>query len=95
MTDTISRAQFFRKMRKTADVLNTLNATDDSEVFQFFRLHTNGFSTEWNTKAMYTGSQLRRERRARPYWHMLRDQGYVSLYLNGFCEDWMSVFLRV
>ena len=26
---------------------------------------------------------------------MFRDQGYASLYLNGFCEDWMNTFLKV
>ena len=44
---------------------------------------------------MYTGTQLRRERRGKPYWQMFRDQGYATLYLNGFCEDWMNTFLKV
>jgi hypothetical protein len=56
MTDTVSRAQFFRKMRETAKTLESFNATADTEVFQFFRLHTVGHSTEPNTKAMYTGT---------------------------------------
>lgn len=94
MLDTVSRAQMYRKMGKLVDVLTALNATDTVEVFQFFRLITNGFSTEQNTKAMYTGSQLRRERSGRPYWDIFKGQGYATAYINGFCEDWMSTFLK-
>jgi len=56
MMDTVSRAQLFRKMYQTVEQLEHLNNTDTNEVFQFFRLHTVGFSTEQNTKAMYTGT---------------------------------------
>jgi hypothetical protein len=94
MMDTVSRAQMYRKMGELTEFLETLNRTESVEVFQFFRLVTNGFSTEQNTKAMYTGSQLRRERSGRPYWDILRGQGYVAAYINGFCEDWMSTFLK-
>jgi len=94
MIDTVSRAQVFRKMPATVSFLERLNATGSSEAFQFFRLFANGFATEMNTKAMYTGSLNRRERSGRPYWDIFKSQGNVALYLNGFCEDWMSTFLK-
>ena len=94
MMDTVSRAQVFRKMPKTVAAMERINATDNFEVFQFFRLVANGFATEMNTKAMYTGSLNRRERSGRPYWDILRSQGNAALYINGFCEDWMSTFLK-
>ena len=94
MIDTLSRAQIYRKMPATVAFLEQLNSTGDSEVFQFFRLFANGFATEMNTKAMYTGSLNRRERSGRPYWDIFRAQGNAALYLNGFCEDWMSTFVK-
>ena len=94
MLDTVSRAQIFRKMPNLVRSLETINSTGNSEVFQFFRLVSNGFATEMNTKAMYTGSLNRRERSGRPYWEILRRQGNAALYINGFCEDWMSTFLK-
>ncbi|CAG9331242.1 unnamed protein product [Blepharisma stoltei] len=94
MMDTVSRSQVFRKMNNLVNVLETLNKTGENEVFQFFRIISNGFNTEYNTRAMYTGSQLRQNRSGRPYWDFMRGQGNVALYINGFCEDWMSVFLK-
>jgi hypothetical protein len=94
MMDTVSRAQVFRKMESLTATLEHLNNTNSFEVFQFFRIISNGFNTEYNTRAMYTGSQLRRERNGRPYWDFMRGQGNVSLYINGFCEDWMSTFIK-
>jgi len=94
MLDTVSRAQIYRKMPNLVQALETINATGNSQVFQFFRLVSNGFATEMNTKAMYTGSLNRRERSGRPYWNIFREQGNAALYINGFCEDWMSTFLK-
>ena len=94
MMDTVSRVQFFRKMEETIEYIEYLNSTGKYEVFQFFRLISNGFNTEYNTRAMYSGSQLRQNRRGRPYWDIFSGQGNVAAYVNGFCEDWMSVFMK-
>lgn len=92
--DTVSRKQFYRKMEEVVEYLEYLNSTNKYEIYQFFRLISNGFSTEYNTRAMYTGSQLRQNRRGRPYWDFFSGQGNIAAYVNGFCEDWMSVFLK-
>ena len=92
--DTVSRQQFYRKMEEVVEYLEYLNNTGKYEVFQFFRIISNGFNTEFNTRAMYSGSQLRQERRGRPYWDFFSGQGNVAAYINGFCEDWMSCFMK-
>ncbi|OMJ87057.1 hypothetical protein SteCoe_11298 [Stentor coeruleus] len=94
MMDTVSRQQFFRKMKEMSEYLEHLNSTGKYEVYQFFRIISNGFNTEYNTRAMYSGSQLRQDRRGRPYWDFFSGQGNVAAYINGFCEDWMSVFMK-
>ena len=94
MLDTVSRAQFFRKMKHLSGFLEELNSSSDYEVFQFFRVLTNGFSTDYNTRAMYSGSLLMQNRSGKPYWDLFKSQGNVALYLNGFCEDWEYKFLR-
>jgi hypothetical protein len=94
MMDTTSRQHFFRKMDEMIQTLEEFNQTGKYETFQFFRIISNGFNTEYNTRAMYSGSQLRQERRGRPYWDFFSGQGNVAAYINGFCEDWMSVFMR-
>jgi hypothetical protein len=92
--DTLSRAHFMRRMKKTVKKLEKLNKTQDFEVFQMFRLSTIGYNTEINTKALYTGSQFRSSRSGRPIWDIFKEQGNCVLYLNGFCEDWTSRFLK-
>lgn len=85
MLDTVSRAQFHRKMSHTKQFLE--NLSQNNEVFEFFKLNSNGFSTEQNTKAMFTGSLLKQNRSGRPFWDIFRNQGNAALYINGFCED--------
>lgn len=92
--DALSRAHFFRKMRRTVETLNFLNATDLVEVFQLFKVVSNGFNTEENTKALYTGSQQRKDRSGRPFWDVFHKQGNAVAYINGFCEDWSQRFLE-
>lgn len=94
MMDTVSRPQFYRKMKEVTNLFEEFNKTEKYETFQFFRIISNGFNTEFNTRAMYSGSQLRQNRRGRPYWDFFSGQGNVAAYINGFCEDWMSVFMR-
>ena len=90
--DTLSRAHFMRKMQATVDTLERLNST--YRVFQMLRLSTVGYNTELNTKAIYTGSQARKERSGEPIWKIFKEQGNAVLYLNGFCEDWSYRFLK-
>ena len=92
--DTLSRSHFIRRMTETISVLEELNKTKEFEVFQTFRLATIGFNTEINTKALYTGSQYRQTRSGRPIWEIFSNQNNAVLYLNGFCEDWSSRFLK-
>ena len=95
MIDAVSRNRFYRKMEEMANYLEYLNNTGKYEVFQFFRLISNGLNTEFNTRAMFTGSQLRKERRGRPYWDLFSNQGNMAAFINGFCEDWMSYFTKI
>lgn len=92
--DTLSRAHFIRRMVETVKTLEELNNTESYEVFQTFRLTTIGYNTEINTKALYTGSQFRQGRGGRPLWSIFSKQNSAVLYLNGFCEDWSSRFLK-
>ena len=94
MMDTVSRQHFYRKMEEMTTYLEYLNNTGKYEVFQFFRIISNGFNTGFNTRAMYSGSQLQQDRRGRPYWDIFSGQGNVAAYINGFCEDWMSCFMK-
>lgn len=64
--DTLSRAHFMRKLDKTVEQLKKLNNSGEFDVFEMVRLSTIGFNTELNTKALYTGSQLRQNRSGRP-----------------------------
>lgn len=92
--DTLSRAHFMRRMQKTVQKLEALNKSENFEVFQMMRLSTIGYNTEVNTKALYTGSQYRSNRSGRPLWDIFQKQGNAVMYLNGFCEDWSSRFLK-
>ena len=92
--DTLSRAHFIRRMVSTVAALETINKTAGFEVFQTFRLTTIGYNTEINTKALYTGSQYRQSRSGRALWDIFAGQNSAVLYLNGFCEDWSSRFLK-
>ncbi|CAG9322159.1 unnamed protein product [Blepharisma stoltei] len=94
MIDTVSRARVYRKMQNLANYLENLNKTGNSQVFQFFRIISNGISTAFNTRAMYSGSQLRQNRSGRPFWDIFQKQGNAALFLNGFCEDWQKTFLK-
>jgi hypothetical protein len=69
-------------------------------IFQFFRYHALDFSTDDNTKALYLGRtvkgtepELVHERFANasvapPIWFNYRDNGYVTVRIDNFCEDW-------
>ncbi|CAG9316162.1 unnamed protein product [Blepharisma stoltei] len=92
--DTLSRAHFMRKLVKTVKKMEFLNSTNEYDVFEMVRLSTIGFNTELNTKALYTGSQLRQNRSGRPIWEIFQKQDNAVLYLNGFCEDWSWRFLK-
>jgi hypothetical protein len=91
--DALSRAHFFRKMKRTVETLNYLNSTEEIEVFQMFKVVSNGFNTEENTKAIYTGSQFSEGRAGRAFWDVFQRQGNAVAYINGFCEDWSQRFL--
>lgn len=92
--DTLSRRHFMRRMHQTIKTLESLNSSSSYEVFQSLRLSTIGYNTEVNTKALYTGSQFRQSRGGRSLWSIFKEQNNAVLYLNGFCEDWTSRFLK-
>lgn len=92
--DTLSRSHFMRRMKSTVKRLEEIKETKEFEVFQSFRLSTIGYNTEVNTKALYTGAQFRQSRSGRPLWDIFQKQNNAVLYLNGFCEDWSSRFLK-
>jgi len=81
--DNLSRAHFIRTMKETGSTLRKLVDMGVIEIAEMLRMVTVGFNTEFNTKAMYTGSLFRQDRAGRPYWDIFRSQGNVALYLNG------------
>eukprot|EP00762_Andalucia_godoyi_P005639 ANDGO_06450.mRNA.1 hypothetical protein ACA1_203060 len=86
--DTLSRRHFFRKLQKTAAVLERLSAESDVDVFQFFRYHAVGITTVPNDKALFLGiSEYSTEKEAKPIWELFSESGYKTAHVDNSCQD--------
>lgn len=92
MFDGLSRRHFYRKLRKSVEVLNRRNhSNSDSQMYQFFRYSSVGFNTNPNTRALYTGDKAFNS--SLPViWEDFYQAGYVTSYSSNGCEDWSSSF---
>ncbi|KAJ2624252.1 hypothetical protein GGI26_001608 [Coemansia sp. RSA 1358] len=88
MIDAVSRRQFYRRLPKSAKVLKGLHRPGTNRLTELFRYHSVGFSTENNTKAMYTGEISPSKPNPLPIWAYYRDRGYVTARVETGCNDW-------
>ncbi|KAJ2162131.1 hypothetical protein GGF46_000873 [Coemansia sp. RSA 552] len=88
MLDAVSRRQFYRRLPRSARALRSLHNPGTSRISELFRLHSVGFSTDNNTKAMYLGDIYPPQPDTLPIWGHFRDQGYVTARVESGCEDW-------
>ncbi|KAJ2783358.1 hypothetical protein GGI15_002620, partial [Coemansia interrupta] len=88
MLDAVSRRHFFRRLPKSANVLRSLERPGAHRLLELFRYHSVGFSTENNTRAMYTGEILPIRRNPLPIWAYFRDRGYITARVETECDDW-------
>ncbi|KAJ2005560.1 hypothetical protein H4R26_001876, partial [Coemansia thaxteri] len=88
MIDAVSHRQFYRRLKKTAEVLKTLHNPGSSRLVELYRYHSVGFSTDNSTKAMYTGEIFPSQRNPLPVWAYYRDRGYVTARVETGCDDW-------
>ncbi|KAJ1724815.1 hypothetical protein LPJ53_000951 [Coemansia erecta] len=93
MIDAVSRRQFFRRLPKTANVMRTLERPGNHRILELFRYHSVGFSTDNNTRAMYTGDVLPVRRNPLPIWAYYRDRGYVTARVETGCDDWTKEYV--
>ncbi|GAB4815444.1 hypothetical protein N2152v2_002490 [Parachlorella kessleri] len=85
--DSVSRRHFFRRMPRTAAALEGIAKRGTADLYQFFRYHTVGFSTDPNTHALYTGTTMEHPG-AIPVWQAYRNAGYVTGSAYNLCEGW-------
>lgn len=111
--DALSRKHFQRKFPKTIKVMERIQSEyeaggksnmDTTGIFQFFRYHAVDFSTDDNTRAMWTGrgkfglskeqieTVFKNTTVLPPLWHTFKDRGYVTARLDNFCEDWTAKY---
>ncbi|KAJ2787833.1 hypothetical protein GGI15_000402 [Coemansia interrupta] len=93
MIDAVSRRQFFRRLPKSANIMRTLERPGNHRIFELFRYHSVGFSTDNNTRAMYTGDILPVRRNPLPIWAYYRDRGYVTARVETGCDDWTKEYV--
>eukprot|EP00743_Colponemidia_sp_Colp-15_P001898 GILK01002068.1.p1 GENE.GILK01002068.1~~GILK01002068.1.p1 ORF type:complete len:669 (-),score=93.89 GILK01002068.1:132-2138(-) len=93
LMDNIARPVFHLKMHYTTAMLEQLNRTGDSEVFQFMRYHAVGFNTERNTQALFLGQTEHLEQKTE-IWKDFYDNGYVTTSVYAECEDWYRTFVH-
>ncbi|KAJ2812601.1 hypothetical protein H4S07_001289 [Coemansia furcata] len=88
MLDAVSRRQFYRRLPRSAQVLKTLHRPGNHRLFELYRYHSVGFSTDNNTKAAYLGEIYPSRLNPLPIWAYYRDRGYVTARIEGSCDDW-------
>ncbi|KAJ1936631.1 hypothetical protein FBU59_004993, partial [Linderina macrospora] len=93
MLDAVSRRMVFRRLPRTAQVLRTLDQPGASRLLELYRYHSVGFSTDNNTKAMFTGEIYPSKDKQLPIWAYYRDRGYVTARIDTGCEDWAQEYL--
>ncbi|KAJ2828425.1 hypothetical protein GGI24_002394, partial [Coemansia furcata] len=92
MIDAVSRRQFYRRLPKSAEVLKTLHRPGNHRLFELYRYHSVGFSTDNNTKAAYTGEIYPSLPNPLPIWTYYRDRGYVTARVETGCDDWAKEY---
>ncbi|KAJ2747685.1 hypothetical protein GGI20_000334 [Coemansia sp. BCRC 34301] len=93
MLDAVSHRQFYRRLPKSAQVLKTLHRPFNHRLYELYRYHSVGFSTDNNTRAAYTGEILPSRRNQLPIWAYFRDRGYVTARIDTGCNDWPKEYL--
>ncbi|KAJ2461256.1 hypothetical protein GGF42_000310 [Coemansia sp. RSA 2424] len=93
MLDAVSRRQFYRRMPKSAQVLKTLHRPFNHRLYELYRYHSVGFSTDNNTRVAYTGEISPSHPNPLPIWAYYRDQGYVTARVETGCEDWAKEYI--
>ncbi|ORX65580.1 hypothetical protein DL89DRAFT_270816 [Linderina pennispora] len=79
MLDAVSHRMFFR---------SPATHCTSSRLFELYRYHSVGFSTDNNTKAMFAGEIYPSKEKQLPIWAYYRDRGYVTARVETGCEDW-------
>ncbi|KAJ2255234.1 hypothetical protein GGI13_001720 [Coemansia sp. RSA 455] len=93
MLDAVSHRQFYRRLPKSAQVLKTLHRPGSHRLFELYRYHSVGFSTDNNTKAAYTGEIYPSQPNPLPIWAYYRDRGYVTARIEASCDDWAKKYI--
>ncbi|KAJ2025167.1 hypothetical protein H4S03_008938 [Coemansia sp. S3946] len=93
MLDAVSHRQFYRRLPKSAHVLKTLHRPGNHRLFELYRYHSVGFSTDNNTKAAYTGEIYPSQPNLLPIWAYYRDRGYVTARIEASCDDWAKKYI--
>ncbi|KAJ2732947.1 hypothetical protein IW152_003441 [Coemansia sp. BCRC 34962] len=93
MLDAVSHRQFYRRLPKSAQVLKTIHRPGSHRLFELYRYHSVGFSTDNNTKAAYTGEIFPTNPNPLPIWAYYRDRGYVTARIETGCEDWVKEYI--
>ncbi|KAJ2225638.1 hypothetical protein H4R99_007051 [Coemansia sp. RSA 1722] len=88
MLDAVSHRQFYRRLPKSAQALRTLHRPGIHRIYELYRYHSVGFSTDNNTRAMYIGEALATKPNPLPIWAYYRDRGYVTARVETGCDDW-------
>ncbi|KAJ2063734.1 hypothetical protein GGI17_001520 [Coemansia sp. S146] len=92
MLDAVSHRQFYRRLPKSAKVLKTIHRLGSHRLFELYRYHSVGFSTDNSTKAAYTGEIYPSRPNPLPIWAHYRDRGYVTARVETGCDDWAKEY---
>ncbi|KAJ1812223.1 hypothetical protein LPJ60_006595, partial [Coemansia sp. RSA 2675] len=92
MLDAVSHRQFYRRLPKSAQVLKTIHRPGSQRLFELYRYHSVGFSTDNNTKAAYLGEIYPTRPNPLPIWAYYRDRGYITARIETGCEDWAKEY---
>ncbi|KAJ2857018.1 hypothetical protein J3B02_001276 [Coemansia erecta] len=93
MLDAVSHRQFYRRLPKSVQVLRTLHRPGINRMYELYRYHSVGFSTDNNTRAMYIGEVLATKSNPLPIWAYYRDRGYVTARVETGCDDWANEYV--
>ncbi|KAJ1985841.1 hypothetical protein GGI25_006468 [Coemansia spiralis] len=93
MIDAVSRRQFYRRLPRSAKLLKTLHRPGSNRLTELFRHHSVGFSTDNNTRAMYTGEVFPSKPNPLPIWAYYRDRGYITARVETGCDDWAKEYV--
>ncbi|KAJ1891108.1 hypothetical protein LPJ66_007105 [Kickxella alabastrina] len=93
MLDAVSHRQFYRRLPKSAQVLKSIHRPGTNRLYELYRYHSVGFSTDNNTRAMYTGEVISTRPNPLPIWAYFRDRGYVTARVETGCDDWAREYI--